>query len=77
MIGGIIGLVFGHFVAVLISHLPFETEALPTIKTFPVNFDPLYYIIGIVFAMVSTFLAGYLPSLKAKRIDPVEIIRGQ
>jgi lipoprotein-releasing system permease protein len=77
IIGGVIGLIFGHFVAVLISHLPFETEALPTVKTFPVNFDPMYYMIGITFAMVSTFLAGYLPSLKAKKIDPVEIIRGQ
>jgi ABC-type antimicrobial peptide transport system permease subunit len=24
-----------------------------------------------------TFLAGYLPALKAKNIDPVEIIRGK
>jgi lipoprotein-releasing system permease protein len=75
--GGILGLVLGYGVSVLIDNAPFETEALPTIKTYPVNYDPLYYVIGIVFAMISTFLAGYLPAAKAQKIDPVEIIRGQ
>lgn len=75
--GGILGLIIGYGLSVLINHTPFETEALPTIKTFPVNFDPLYYIIGITFALISTFLAGYLPARKAERIDPVDIIRGQ
>ncbi len=75
--GGLLGLVFGYGFSVLIDNTPFETEALPTIKTFPVNFDPAYYIGGIIFALVSTFLAGYLPSRKARAIDPVDIIRGQ
>jgi lipoprotein-releasing system permease protein len=30
-----------------------------------------------VFAMLSTFFAGYLPARRAERIDPVDIIRGQ
>lgn len=77
IVGGILGLIVGYGVSVLIDHAPFETEALPTIKTFPVVYDPLYYIIGIVFAMVATFLAGYLPASRAEHIDPVEIIRGQ
>lgn len=77
LVGGILGLLIGYGVSVVIDNLPFETEALPTIKTFPVNYNPGYYIIGITFAMVSTFLAGYLPARKAQKIDPVEIIRGQ
>ena len=76
-IGGLIGLLLGYLVSWLISTAPFESEALPTLKTMPVNFDPMFYVIGMIFAMVSTFLAGYLPSKKAERIDPVEIIRGQ
>ncbi|MFZ6052178.1 ABC transporter permease [Halocola ammonii] len=75
--GGLLGLILGYGVSVLIDNAPFETEALPTIKTYPVNYDPLYYTIGIVFALISTFLAGYLPASKAQKIDPVEIIRGQ
>ncbi len=76
LVGGILGLFIGFGLSVFIDQLPFDTEALPTIKTFPVNFKVQYYVIGIVFALISTFIAGYLPSNKAKRIDPVRIIRG-
>ncbi|NNC94235.1 MAG: ABC transporter permease [Chitinophagales bacterium] len=77
LIGGLLGLIFGLFISILIDHTPFETQALPTIKTFPVNFKILYYVIGIIFALVSTFLAGYLPARRAQSIDPVDVIRGQ
>jgi lipoprotein-releasing system permease protein len=77
VIGGVLGLIIGYLLSSFIDTLPFETEALPTIKTYPINFNGWYYVIGISFAMLSTFLAGYLPSLKAKKIDPVTIIRGQ
>ncbi|GMN11725.1 ABC transporter permease [Croceitalea sp. MTPC9] len=75
-VGGILGLFIGFILSKLIDQAPFDTEALPTITTYPVNFNVWYYIIGIVFALISTFIAGYLPSNKAKRIDPVRIIRG-
>jgi lipoprotein-releasing system permease protein len=77
LVGGILGLIIGYGLSHLIANLPFETEAMPTIKTYPVNFNAWYYVIGITFALVSTFLAGYMPSKKAKKIDPVKIIRGQ
>jgi lipoprotein-releasing system permease protein len=76
-IGGLLGLLLGYGVSYLISRAPFETDALPTVKTMPVNFEVSFYIIGIIFAMISTFFAGYFPAKKAQRIDPVEIIRGQ
>lgn len=76
LVGGILGLVIGFGLSQLIDSLPFNTEALPTISTFPVNHNPLYYGIGIVFALISTFIAGYMPSARARRIDPVRIIRG-
>lgn len=76
-VGGLLGLLIGYGVSVLIDNTPFNTEALPTVKTFPVNFNPMFYIVGLAFAMLSTFLAGYLPARKAQGIDPVEIIRGQ
>ncbi|ULC57885.1 FtsX-like permease family protein [Flaviramulus sp. BrNp1-15] len=76
-VGGILGLIIGLIFTNIISTIPFQTEALPTIETYPINFNPWFYLIGILFAMVSTFFAGYLPSRKAKKIDPVTIIRGQ
>lgn len=75
-IGGFLGLAIGYGLSRLIDNVPFNTEALPTITTYPINYNIGYYIIGISFALVSTFIAGYLPSNKAKRIDPVRIIRG-
>ncbi|WP_178988320.1 ABC transporter permease [Winogradskyella schleiferi] len=76
-VGGVLGLLIGFGLTSFIDTIPFKTEALPTVETYPINRDPLFFVIGFSFAMVSTFLAGYLPSNKAKRIDPVKIIRGQ
>jgi lipoprotein-releasing system permease protein len=75
--GGVLGLGVGYLLSLGISHVPFETEALPTIKTFPVYFNPAYYFIGITFALLTTYLAGLLPARKAAQVDPVIIIRGK
>ena len=76
-IGGVLGLLIGFIFTNIINTIPFKTEALPTVETYPINFNIWFYVIGFTFAMFSTFLAGYLPSKKARKIDPVEIIRGQ
>ena len=77
IIGGFLGLILGYGVSYLISQAPFETEALPTVKKMPVNFQVSFYVVGIIFAMISTFFAGFFPARKAEKIDPVDIIRGQ
>lgn len=75
--GGMLGLIIGFLLSLGIDQLPFETDALPTIKTYPVNYSPTYYLIGAVFSLVTTYLAGWLPARKASKIDPVIIIRGK
>jgi lipoprotein-releasing system permease protein len=77
VVGGVLGLIMGLILTNIINTIPFQTEALPTVETYPINFNPWFYVIGITFALISTFFAGYLPSKKAKKIDPVTIIRGQ
>lgn len=77
ILGGLLGISLGYGLSVVIDQIPFETDALPTIKTYPINYNPSFYLTGIAFALISTFLAGYLPARKAKKIDPIEIIRGQ
>ena len=57
----------------LIDQVPFNTPALPTIKTYPVDYNPKFYFIGIIFSIVTTYFAGYFPSRKASKIDPVII----
>jgi lipoprotein-releasing system permease protein len=75
--GGLFGLLFGYIFSSIIDVIPFETASLPTVKTYPINYNPLYYIIGITFALFTTTIAGLFPALKASKIDPVEIIRGK
>lgn len=75
--GGIFGLLFGYVFSSIIDMVPFNTAALPTIKTYPINYNPMFYVIGIVFALATTFVAGLFPALKASKIDPIEIIRGK
>ncbi|OAB29699.1 lipoprotein-releasing system permease protein [Flavobacterium fryxellicola] len=75
--GGLFGLLFGYIFSSIIDSIPFETASLPTVKTYPINYNPLYYGIGITFALFTTTIAGLFPALKASKIDPVEIIRGK
>ncbi len=77
VVGGLLGLLFGFGVSSIIDQIPFNTASLPTIKTYPVFYNPLFYIIGIVFSLITTYLAGWFPASKASKVDPVVIIRGK
>ena len=76
-IGGAVGLLMGYLASVGIDRIPFETEALPTVTTYPVDFSFKYYLIGGIFSLVTTYLAGFFPARKASSVDPVDIIRGK
>lgn len=77
LVGGTFGLLFGFLAGLGIDQIPFETQALPTIKTFPIDYNPKYYIIGGTFSLITTYFAGFFPARKASGVDPVEIIRGK
>ncbi|MDI1235432.1 MAG: ABC transporter permease [bacterium] len=75
--GGILGLLFGFGLSAIIDQVPFNTASLPTVKTYPIDYNPKFYLIGGIFSIVTTYFAGYFPSKKASKIDPVVIIRGK
>lgn len=75
--GGLMGLLFGFGLSSLIDQIPFNTDSLPTVKTYPINYNPDFYFIGASFALFTTYFAGFFPSRKASGIDPVIIIRGK
>jgi lipoprotein-releasing system permease protein len=71
------GLLFGFGLSELIDQIPFKTPSIPSVKTYPVSYNPAFYVIGAIFSLITTFLAGWLPSRKASKVDPVVIIRGK
>ena len=75
--GGLAGLVFGYLLSATIDQVPFNMSGLPTVKTYPVNYEPMYYFIAIVFSLVTTYFAGLFPARRASKVDPVIIIRGK
>ena len=77
LFGGALGLILGFGMSALIDQVPFNTSSLPTVKTYPIDYNPKFYVIGAVFSIITTYFAGYFPSRKASKIDPVIIIRGK
>lgn len=75
-VGSLAGLVIGYSLSYAISKAPFDGGDFVSLDHFPVNFDPKYYIIGVVFGVATTAVAGYMPSRKASKMDPIEILRG-
>lgn len=76
VLGGSLGLFFGWGMLVLISCLFFIMDVLFMVMIYLVNFDFIYYFIGIVFVLVFIFLVGYLFVCKVWYIDLVCIFRG-
>ena len=77
LFGGLLGLLFGHLFLLVIDAIPFRFESLPTITSYPINYNPVYYFIGLFFSLLTTYLAGLFPAAKASKTDPVVIIRGK
>lgn len=76
IMGGIMGVLVGYGFSYLLSITPFPEGTVIRINTFPVNFLAVHYLTGLLFGFLTTLFAGFFPSLRASRIDPVRIIRG-
>jgi lipoprotein-releasing system permease protein len=71
--GATVGAVMGYLISLLINLVPFTIAGL---ETLPIYFRAQDFILAIIFGILTTLIAGYLPSRKASKIDPVIIIRG-
>jgi lipoprotein-releasing system permease protein len=75
--GALLGALLGLLFSVMIDNIPFNSAAVPTVDTYPLDYGIQYYAIAILFAIATTYFAGWFPSRKASVVDPVEIIRGK
>jgi lipoprotein-releasing system permease protein len=73
VVGSITGILFGYGISSLVNEVPFRIAGLTTL---PIFYQPVDFIMATVFGTATTIFAGYLPSRKASKIDPVIIIRG-
>ncbi|PSL44339.1 lipoprotein-releasing system permease protein [Chitinophaga niastensis] len=76
IIGAILGLSLGWLICSWMVRMPFNGGEYMDITHLPVAFKPSAYITGLVFGVITTFLAAWFPSKRASKIDPVEILRG-
>jgi lipoprotein-releasing system permease protein len=75
--GALLGILIGLLLSNLIDIIPFDAPTVPNVDTYPIDYGIHYYVIAIIFALVMTFLAGWMPARKASNVDPVTIIRGK
>jgi lipoprotein-releasing system permease protein len=76
LFGALLGLLLGYLMSYGVWNLPFPKNEFISITHYPVTFHVRHYVFGIVFGMLTTLIAGLMPSLKAGKIDPVAILRG-
>lgn len=73
LIGGFVGLFLGNVIVQMLDIVPFK---IASHNTLPVVYNVKDYILAFSFGVIITLIAGYLPSRKASKVDPVEILRG-
>jgi lipoprotein-releasing system permease protein len=72
---GVMGIVFGLTLATILVTILRNVYVGGDIGYFPISFEPTIYLRGIVFGLIVTFFAGYIPAKKAANVDPVSIFR--
>lgn len=72
-IGSAAGVLFGWLVSFIVSKMYI---GLGNVEYLPITFHIRHYIQGALFGIITAFFAGYIPAVKASKVDPAQIIRG-
>jgi lipoprotein-releasing system permease protein len=72
---GMMGVVLGVVMALTMVYILQRVYIGGDIGYFPIHYEPMAFVRGILFGFGITFLAGYMPARKAAKVDPVSIFR--
>jgi lipoprotein-releasing system permease protein len=75
-LGAIIGCALGLCLTYLLSIVRFKAVGLVEIQQFILKWSVWHYVLASAIAMVSAVAAAYIPSRRAAKVNPVEIVRG-
>jgi lipoprotein-releasing system permease protein len=76
-LGGLLGDILGWRLVTFLGGLKVQSEGLIKSSTFVVYEDPWFYVYGVAFAVAVGLVASLLPALRASRVEPVSVLRGQ
>ncbi len=76
ILGALSGMAIGFGLSLLLSYVPFPKTDFASMKYLPIIFELKYYLGAVFFGIITTFIAGVMPSIKASKVDPVVILRG-
>ena len=72
---GLMGIFIGLMMASFLIFRMSKFYVGGDIGYFPIRLEPQIYLLGGLFGLIITLLAGYIPAKKAANVDPVEIFR--
>lgn len=77
LVGAILGDLLGWRLLLLMATLKVPTEALVKSSTLLIYEDPIYYLHGLGFALLTGVTASLLPAWRGSQVEPVDVLRGQ
>ncbi|MBL8699900.1 MAG: ABC transporter permease [Alphaproteobacteria bacterium] len=76
IVGTLCGWALGYGLVALLASLRFEIEGFVRTQGFILYRSPTHYLVAGGFAILSSVVAAWLPSRRAARVNPVDIVRG-
>ena len=74
--GCLIGLPLGSLFMYLLNQVKIKAPGSSEIVSLPIDWGVSQFFIATIFALLSAFVAAYLPAKKASQVEPVDILRG-
>jgi len=76
--GGVLGVLLGYVICLKMATITFTSPMIKTkATTMMIAFDYSIYVTGFFMALISTTFASFLPAVKAGKMSPIDILRGQ